>query len=221
VKQRYLKFINMIGDSHWLSLLITGFAALLVTIPWRVVHKVFYGGSLWSLSASPSGVGVALWSTAPQAEWLKFSGINWACEIDPIKCHLLSGFLNVKGMGFVLLRNALEAAIFHPISYLANRCKSLDFYWIPGSQKFDFSLQTLTSLVPIFLLFYGIVLMVRKPKLLKFSVVWLIFLVMEFAQLTFIHYESRYFMPVRFLSLGFYIFVATSNFVKIKNEKSP
>ena len=186
---------------------VAGLTANLVLIPWRFVSRIVFGGPLWLLSSAGGGVGVGAWTPNSKIGFWAFSGMNWACNIDPKKCDSVYRLPQNIHNDAVRLSDAILAAIQHPMAYIKFRGHFLQANWIPIGVHSIFSIQVISSLVPIFLFVYGVFILIRSKTSWTNSWIWLPFLVMEFVQLLLIQYESRYFIPVRLFGLGFFISV--------------
>ena len=192
--------------------------ALLVTIPWRLISPLVFGGWWWVLSSAGAGVGVGAWTPNSKIGFWAPFGMNWACNLDPQKCEYLYRLPQTPANDSILLKQAILTAIQHPIAYLKFRGHSLTNNWIPGGSKLDFSIQTLTSLLPILLAVFALAMLVRQSFLVRYVWLFFPFLIMEIGQLLLVHYESRYFIPVRLLFLGLYIY--TTLLSKVKRNSS-
>ena len=178
--------------------------ALLVTIPWRLISPLVFGGWWWVLSSAGAGVGVGAWTPNSKIGFWAPFGMNWACNLDPQKCEYLYRLPQTPANHSLLLKQAILTALQHPIAYLKFRGHSLTDNWVPGGSKLDFSIQTLASLMPIILAVIALVMLARRLSLVRYAWLFFPFLIMEIGQLLLVHYESRYFIPVRLLMLGLF-----------------
>jgi len=178
--------------------------ALLVTLPWRLISPIVFGGWWWILSTAGAGVGIGTWTPNSKIGFWAPYGMNWACNIDPQKCEYLYRLPQTPANESLLLKQAIFTALQHPITYLKIRGNSLADNWIPGGSKLDLSIQTLASLSPIVLVLIAIIILIRDQSLFRYAWIWFPFLIMEIGQLLLVHYESRYFIPVRLLMIGIF-----------------
>lgn len=206
-KQKRLKRKIVLSDFNFFGPVLAGLTANLVLLPWRFVSRIVFGGPLWLLSSAGGGVGVGAWTPNSKIGFWAFSGMNWACNIDPVKCDSVYRLPQNVHNDAVRLADAIFAAIQHPIAYIKFRGHFLQSNWIPAGVHSILSVQVIVSLIPIALLAYGLFNLVRIKAPWTSAWIWLPFLVMEIGQLLLIQYESRYFIPVRLFAVGFFISV--------------
>ena len=198
------RFLSQLREPDSFKSVLASTVALLVTIPWRLISPLVFGGWWWVLSSAGAGVGVGAWTPNSKIGFWAPFGMNWACNIDPQKCEYLYRLPQTPANDSLLLKQAILTALQHPIAYLKFRGHSLTDNWIPGGSKLDFSIQTLASLLPIILTIIALVMLVRQLSLIRYAWLFFPFLIMEIGQLLLVHYESRYFIPVRLLMLGLF-----------------
>jgi hypothetical protein len=195
------------SDFAYYRLIVAGVTANLILLPWRIISRTVYGGPIWLLSSAGSAVGPGAWTPNSKIGIWGLSGMNWACNIDPIKCDSLFKLPQTVHNDAVRLEDAVLAAIEHPFAYFKFRAHSLQNNWIPTGVRTTYFIECIVSLVPVALFLFSVFVLLRSRHLLRAGWVWLPFLVLEIGQLLLIQYESRYFIPVRLFTLGFYISV--------------
>lgn len=215
-KQNKAKSLIKITDFDFYKLMISGIVANLVLLPWRFLSYFIFGGKPWILSTAAGGVGVGAWTPNSKIGIWGFSGMNWACNIEPLKCISIYLLPQSPHNDLVRLLQAVWAAIQNPISYLNFRGHYLQMNWIPAGVHSIFNFQVISSLLPVALFISGLVILHRSKHALIVAWVWLPFLILELGQLLLIHYESRYFIPIRLFAIGFYLFAIA---VKSSKEK--
>jgi phosphate starvation-inducible membrane PsiE len=79
-------------------------------------------------------------------------------------------------------------------------------HWIPGF-GYSPSIYNLVALAQMLVPFISLVLFsrIRNKNKYVITLLWCSFLIMNVIQLLVIHFESRYFIPVRILSIGWLI----------------
>jgi hypothetical protein len=196
--------------SIWLKdLTVFSVIAFLVTVPWRLISTFHFDGLAFAMSSASVGVPFTIWSTpdSPSGMYWGGYGSNWACKIDQVTCAIVE-LDNQNGItsGSHLLYLAALSALRNPLKYLDERLGFLFNHWIPNF-SLDFSYQNLAALLFFFILGFCTLLFFKLNDQRKYPIliIWGSFLLMTFAQLSIIHYESRYFIPVRLLSLGAFI----------------
>jgi hypothetical protein len=196
--------------------------ALLITIPWRVISDQVFGGVKYSMSSAPRLIGPGLWldkSVEAENYWVPF-GVNWACRIDTIECERINslGFSSFKNSE--LLELAIISALTHPVDYIQERYSFLTTFWIsndpPSSIKFK-----IASVLP---LFYFLIIPLKKKRKWnsRISIIasmWIIYILLTVAQLAIIHFESRYFIPIRLLLIGLFFSLIHSTHLAEKKIK--
>jgi hypothetical protein len=196
--------------------------ALLITIPWRVISDQVFGGVKYSMSSAPGLIGPGLWldkSVEAENYWVPY-GVNWACRIDTIECERINslGFSSFKNSE--LLELAIISALTHPVDYIQERYSFLTTFWIsndpPSSIKFK-----IASVLP---LFYFLIIPLKKKRKWnsRISIIasmWIIYILLTVAQLAIIHFESRYFIPIRLLLIGLFFSLIQSTDLAEKKIK--
>ena len=207
-------FRGAILNQRQLVVLTAATSAFLFTLPWRVISPLVFGGSKYSLSTGITLEAHQMWlpNSSSVIKFWGWTGMNWPCHIDGSECHKLQNLANSSGSSSTLLIHSVLAIFKHPISYLGNRWHYLSVNWIPSSSMKLPPFTIINSLViPIIFLFAMIFAITNLTKSFWLvGGVWIIFLVGQVSQLAIIHFESRYFIPVRQLMLGFVLFVLMS-----------
>ncbi len=197
-------------------ILISSTVSLATTLPWRIVHRFIYDGPFWSLSSNPKETGSRLWALDSQVSYWNSFGLNWACDIDKVKCMNLQDEITSDGNSFHLFAEAVISAFYNPFAFFMNRGEYLALNWIPGSFSMGHFLWSLMSIIPIFLLLIGIFISRSYWKFSQGSWIISIFILLQVFQLLFMHYESRYFITIRMFSLFVFIFsLAAKQFRKL------
>jgi hypothetical protein len=195
--------------------MITSGIALLVTLPWRLISHFHFQGAPFLMSSASGGLPAIIWSlpNSPSALYWGSYGSNWACKINLETCYqiqseILDGTMSRSHLFLLAFKSIIE----NPIRYLEERLHFLWANWIPSFQL-DFGFQNLVAFVFILLSFYSIYLclIIKDKRKYALIIIWGSFLVMNFAQLAIIHYESRYFIPVRLLILGLILSLLSLN----------
>jgi hypothetical protein len=182
--------------------------ALLVTLPWRAISAVVYNGNPLTMSSAQAGVGEGLWiekDRHPTYYWLPYN-MNWACEVDPIECRKINA-TNPPLTNREKTKLAVIAALKNPVNYLEVRGLFLKRNWIPNFNSTASIIDRVLSLFPLVMipiLVYFLV-RVRTSKKWLIMLVWTPFLTSQLIQLSIIHFESRYFIPVRLYLICIFI----------------
>ena len=202
----------------WISCAI----AFLFTLPWRIASHFIFDGPFFTLSGASGLVGPLLWLPTSKLGFWKFSGMNWSCVIDPIKCAALNQSGKTIGSSSSLLKAGVFTAIRHPLAFLSTRWHFLELQWIPrdGISGMGYVLENIFSVIPILLLGVGVILLIRNPMSTRASWIWVPLLMAEIGQLLIVHYESRYFIPVRLFALGFFIFTLLGERTSRLNDRT-
>ncbi len=196
--------------SLWLKdLTLFSAVAFLVTVPWRLISTFHFGGLAFAMSSASAGVPFAIWSTpeSPSGMYWGGYGSNWACKIDFATCAAIQSDIQTGiASGSHLLLLAALSVIRNPLQYIDERFSFLFIHWIPNF-SFEFTYQNLVALAFFFVFASSILIFFRIKDNRKYPIliIWGSFLLMNFVQLSIIHYESRYFIPVRLLTLGAFI----------------
>jgi hypothetical protein len=202
--------------------------AFLVTVPWRLISTFHFGGFPFAMSSASGGVPVVIWSTpdSPNGQYWGVYGSNWACKIDQITCAAVqSDIQSGVASGSHLLLLAALSALRNPIQYIDERFSFLFTHWIPKF-SLEFTYQNLVALTfffvfaSIFLIFFRL----KDQRKYPILIIWGSFLLMNLVQLSIIHYESRYFIPVRLLTLGAFIglyLIRSEGQIKEKSTADP
>ena len=200
------------------NILLIFITSFLVTVPWRIINHEYYSMSTWKLSAASNELGYMIW--APEGSdsenfWGE-TGSNWGCRIDEIKCEVINSSNLRSFSNSYLIKEGITSAGTNPISYLHQRLKyGLIFYFydrdiINISYGFLFIIFFFVLLKKIFAptsYFNRIKLFVLLP-----------FFVVNFFYLTLIHFEARYFFPIKLLVFLYLTFLYSSKKSKSINN---
>lgn len=182
--------------------------ALLVTMPWRIISQSVFEGVPYVMSSASAGVGEGLWvdeKKDPNFYWIPYN-MNWACNIDAEKCDLINSHSS-EYSNQERRFEAVKSAVKHPLKYAKERGKFLFKSWIPGFNSSANLVWKITGTIPI-LIYLGIVflfLKIKSNKKWEVLLIWLPFIFLLGCQLLIIHFESRYFIPIRLLTYGLFI----------------
>jgi len=131
--------------------------------------------------------------------------MNWACDISPEKCTRLNITEYIFNRDNVrLLSDGLVAVIQNPIMFLKVRWTALSENWLYDP---SFLVPDLVmSLTPFIVLFLFLSRSGARQRYSQLPILYpflLPVLIVIFGQLFFVHYETRYFAPLRILILIF------------------
>ena len=177
--------------------------ALLVTVPLRLVNQINYGGAPLQLSSAQVLAGPNLWakSNTPHAKYWDAHGMNWACDIAPVECN--SAEIERKDSS-ELFRMAIVVAVLNPIEYMQNR---VSYFWNNHSMQLrNNSFWFVYSLFQLALVIIPLLVFRRITPLEKLMVmiIWIPFIALQYLTYLFIHFETRYFVPLHVFNLGLF-----------------
>jgi hypothetical protein len=199
--------------------LIASSIALLITLPWRLISTFHFQGAPFLMSSASGGVPKTIWSLpdSPSGLYWGSYGSNWACKIDLETCTKVQSGISDGTMshGHLLLL-AVKSILENPLSYIDERSHFLWTNWIPLF-SLDLTFQNLIAFIFMLLTLYCVYLFLKINDKRKYAAtaLWGSFLLMNIAQLGVIHYESRYFIPVRLFLLGLLL-----SFIALKNSST-
>lgn len=201
-------------------ILATSLIAIAVTIPWRIVSQTVFDGAPLVMSSASAGVGEGLWideKRDPDYYWIPYN-MNWACNIDQIKCNLINNLSTTLPNNEKTIE-AIKSAIKNPVGYFLERGDFLVQAWVPGFNSTASIIWKMTAVIPILMSFLIVffLIRIRDKKKWYLLLVWLPFIVLLIGQLLIIHFESRYFIPLRLLTVG--LFISTLNVFLAENSK--
>ena len=184
-----------------------GLMGYIATLPWRIFSAHSFGGVWYSLSQAAGGEIRGIWSlsNSATAQYWSWSGLNWACQIAPTKCQALQPLVINGGHDGKLLLEVVIAILYHPLAFLSTRLHYFALNWSPGGIHFGLNLKFFNEISFILVLLWSVVFCWKARKLNEtklITLIWGSFISGQILQLTIIHYESRYFIPIRFLVLG-------------------
>jgi hypothetical protein len=203
----FVESMKLEPESIWIKdLTIFSVIAFLVTVPWRLISTFHFGGYPLAMSSASGNVPFSIWSTpeSPSGMYWGVYGSNWACKIDEVTCAIVRSEVEIGiASGSDLLRLAALSAVRNPLKYIDERFGFLFTHWIPNF-SLNFSYQNLVALIFffVFALCFIFFFRIRDHRKYPIAVIWGSFLLMNLLQLSIIHYESRYFIPIRLLCLG-------------------
>lgn len=211
-------FVHLKTFGVWTSCIV----AFAFTIPWRLASYFIFNGPFLTLSSASGLVGPGLWIPNSKLGFWKFYGMNWGCVIDSVKCRALNHHGMTTDSSSSLLLKGIISAFQHPIAYLDTRWHFLALRWIlrDSNSGFLYLLENVASIIPIMLLIVGLILFKRNRLSGRAGWIWLPLLLAEVAQLFIVHYESRYFIPVRLFALGFFVFILLGEKTRLKNVRT-
>jgi hypothetical protein len=208
------------------SVLLTTGIAILVTLPWRIIASLQFDGKPFAMSSSFSAVPISIWSmpNIPGNEYWENFGYNWGCKIDFERCKQLQPLADSAISGLDLFLLAIQSAVLNPLDYIQERGYYFFRAWIP-SDVAGLSPQTLIGYLSLFLapviMYY--LFTIRDSSMVRLTAIWGTFLGFNWMQLFFIHYEPRYFIPVRLLCIWLLAFVFASkriNLIQAREDNS-
>jgi hypothetical protein len=210
---------KLISKSKSKFLAIAFFTAFVVTLPWRVIALTIYSGTVGAMSSAMRLFGGYIWAPSESevgAYWESY-GSNWACKIDPSTCKEISNAIPGVFSENQLLAKGVWAAITNPIEYLQTRGFYFWKNWIPNfltEMNLESFIATIFLVLPIFLIWISLF---RKVDFLLAFLAGGLFLSIVL-QLLIVHFESRYFIPLRLVFASFFI-ISLSSF-KYRETKS-
>ena len=182
--------------------------AFLVTLPWRIISPTVFGGAEGLMTSGGGVIANNVWAS-PASESGRYWGVygsNWACQIDRRECLRISE--NVQNGNYSsseLMLLATKVAVLNPKSYLTERFK----YAIKFSNPLSIAPQSFGRYLGLlnFGFFLLIFFFVKIPKSSKITlmIIWIPFIIFTIFQLMWIHFEPRYFIPLRIGLFGMFL----------------
>jgi hypothetical protein len=199
--------------------MISSSLALLITLPWRLISTFHFQGAPFLMSSASGGVPSTIWSlpNSPSGLYWGTFGSNWACKIDLATCNEVQSKISDDTISHSqLLLLAFKSTLENPINYIDERSHFLWANWIPAFSM-NINFQNTVAFAFMLLAFYCLYLCfnVKDKRKYALMILWGSFLLMNLAQLAIIHYESRYFIPVRLFLLGLFL-----SLLSLKNSPS-
>ena len=196
--------------------------AVCVTIPWRLASEFVYGGPPLVMSSASSDVFVMAWSpdSSDLTKYWGYTGSNWACKTDPSKCIELANQLPPPTRRTLGLE-AIKSIIHHPFAFFKTRLKYLIANWVPGGMKLNWSFDSFYGLAGIVSMIASLLLIVRKlwfGNQKTMAILWGSFFGAQLLQLLFMHFETRYFIPVRIMSIFLVLLHVESIGTRLRNR---
>ena len=183
--------------------------ALAVTLPWRIAAPTVFGGVPGPMTSGSGVIAGNVWAP-PESVSGKYWGVygsNWACKIDPKQCaQILASIDNAPYSSSQLMFLATKSAILNPLNYLDERLKYAKKFSNPLSPQI-FNFGSNGSLFNFGYLFFILYYFRKIPKTERNQIIkiWIPFIVFTIFQLMWIHFESRYFIPLRIGLLGMFV----------------
>ena len=162
------------------------------------IQWVITGDSTWKIA----------WQSDSQLDksgWGITKGIdNWACHLDQIKCHLLSSTGNPR-----YFSEAIHVMISHPFEFLWMRINAFWHYWTlngrwlyPPQNRLPIAFAYLEGLTFLTITFVALFLLLSSLKNKPyFSILAICSILGSTLPLFVFHLESRYFIPIKVLSI--------------------
>jgi hypothetical protein len=205
---------------HFLLFLVVAF---LVTAPWRVISPVVFQGSPGLMSSGGGVIAMSVWETpeSPMGKYWGVYGSNWACKLNLNKCEEISlGIKNKDYEGKDLILLALKVAFQNPLEYVGERTK----YALKFSSPVFFQDSKQGNLIAyagiLMLIFYFYRHTKNNSKKLAL-LIWFPLILATIFQLMWIHYEPRYFIPLRIGFLGLIISLVSLRRDRATSQISP
>ncbi len=204
------KLLNSVLNALSHPALIYSLSAFVLTLPWRIFTFVARGTSNLQMTSASSLLPQNLWfeSSSFMGKYWDQQGMNWACDISPKKCLEFNvTSYDFNGSKTYLLIEAIKSVILNPLEYVSVRFEALQQNWIYSDNPSLFQFFVLT--VPSILLIFYFMRMRKKLIYLDISqkIVILSFLAGIGLPFFFIHFESRYFIPLRMIILVLLMFL--------------
>lgn len=191
---------------------------LLTTVPWRVINHEFYSMPTWKLSVASNELGYYIWAlpgSDSESYWGE-TGSNWACRIDQIKCKKLNEKDIRSSTNQVLIREGIISAIANPIDYSKQRLKY-------GSILYFNDKSILNLIYSSMLLIIGLLsfMSLWKTNVTRLYFILLFpFLSINLFYLSIIHFETRYFFPLKILGILTYTLIYSEKYNQSGSIKS-
>ena len=200
-----------------LALLVCALAFQAVTVPWRIyasrsIRPGSYAWSTgsdfeWRLSWMPDRYLAAL-----NLQWLVEGGANTACKVEPRTCARIAAYelrqpAPYSGRGRYTTSRyrelTIRSAVDHPIDFATDRLEHLRTAWF-WKPTLGLRTELLQNALLLLVVIAAVVLSVRRmrlrgPDLLALFVPGLA--VVGLAPFVFVHFEARYFIPLKLVSV--------------------
>lgn len=202
---------NILGKD--LSKYILG--SLIVTSLWRfIVSPIRYQGKFYFLSSAGTVVPKSIW--APDGGYWDDYNINWACHLNPNTCQKIAHTISDNASNVYLMYEAFKTVLMNPFRYLAERIPYLYRHWAGDNFPGDFNIARLLTYFMIISTLLSIVLLMKstitREKIDSSGLIVVCLIFGQVLNLAIIHFESRYFLPLRMLSLIFILLYLESKF---------
>jgi hypothetical protein len=207
IKKRLLTKENRYFDLKKICVFLA--IAFVVTLPWRIISSTFFDGVPGTMTSGGGAIATNVWAT-PESVTGKFwgvYGINWACKIDKKQClQILTGDGGETFSTSQLMTLAVKSALSNPLDYLNERLTFAKVFSNPLS-PWIFNFGDNGGLLNFGFLFLNLFYIRKIPKIERDLIIkiWAPFIAFTILQLMWIHFEPRYFIPLRIGLLGMLI----------------
>jgi hypothetical protein len=198
------KNLDIMKKSKLIPLFRLILGTLLATGLWRFyLSPKHYQGWFYTLSTAGAGTPAGIWAKEG-GYWADYD-VNWACKFDTTGCNEIweIGINNWSGSSLIL--KALVSVLKNPFGYLEHRLPYLWRHWAGDTYPGFWTIQRLTTYLLLILVILSIVIVVVNIvnfKSVDISTLFLSGLMFgQLINLAIIHFESRYFITIRLLSL--------------------
>ncbi len=178
--------------------------SFLVTGIWRFfLSPRHYQGWFYTLSTASAGAPLGIWSKQG-GYWADYDP-NWACAINFVKCNEIAdiGVENIPRA--TLLKEAMFSVLGNPFGYFKHRLPYLWRHWAGDAYPGNWTIQRVITyffIVIVILALAALVINIINIMKCNFSTLFLSALMLgQIANLGVIHFESRYFIPLRLIAL--------------------
>lgn len=213
---------SRILKSGMFTVFLTSGFALLVTFPWRLIANLHFGGKPLLMSSASGTVPISIWSLpdSPSGKYWGNFGSNWACKVDLERCQALQPIIDSSKSGLELIFLGIQSALLNPIDYFQERFSYFYVAWIPTGLS-PITFEALIGILSYMLFPVSVYIAFRnwnsRTRLLMF--VWSVFISFNWLQLSLLHYEARYFIPIKLLCMGLLIFLVAAARIETPKQK--
>jgi hypothetical protein len=204
------------------TLMLYAFVAFLTTLPWRLISTFHFKGAPLQMSSGFSLFGNYIWAD-PKSEVGKYwesYGSNWACRIDQSKClRIQESLQNGETTTHQLILEGILSALSNPLDYLRIRVVYANKNWIPNFPNLeDFShiVALIYMVVFVFIIFCTLAIKSQQSKVI--ALIWTPLILVQCLQFTIIHFESRYFIALRFTAMSYLLLLIATRSKRSINE---
>jgi hypothetical protein len=197
---------------------IVSLSAYLTTLPWSLFRESWLAIKPTKWVVTGDRVWQGVWSNDKQLNdsgWAITIGTdNWACHLDKIKCQVLQNGNHSENYYFL---ETMKTVIMHPIEFVSMRVNDLWNYWelngrwlYPPQNKIPAAYGTIEG--SIFLVIVGVAVFLLLQGFKKLTVLVLVEIAVilgSTAPLIVFHLESRYFIPIKIVTVVIVILNST------------